>query len=360
MKTKVLVTGAAGFIGFHLVIRLVKLGYTVTGLDNINGYYSTQLKSDRLYQSGIQPDSIEYNKLIPSIYPDYKFIKLGLEDKENMENLFKTEKFDLVIHLAAQAGVRYSITHPEVYIDSNIYGFYNIIECCRSYNIKHLVFASSSSIYGLNQKLPMSTMQNTDHPVSLYAATKKANELIAHVYSHLYKLPATGLRFFTVYGPWGRPDMAFFSFTKSILENKPIKIYNNGLSLRDFTYIDDIVEGIIRVINKVVSETDSRVGMKPGISWSAPYKIYNLGSGAPVNLLDFVHAIEKALNKKALKEFASAQPGDVSFTHADVSDFVKDYDFKPKTTLQTGINRFVKWYKMYFETENRYQRVLIS
>lgn len=362
METKILVTGCAGFIGFHLVTRLINSGYNVLGLDSLNNYYSIRLKFDRLRQNGIFPENISYNTIIAGSYSNYRFIQLKVEDEQNMEALFGKEKFDIVIHLAAQAGVRYSISHPEAYINSNIHGFYTIMECCRHYPVNHFVYASSSSVYGAtDDDLPMNTSQNTDHPVSLYAATKKTDELIAHVYSHLYQLPATGLRFFTVYGPWGRPDMAFFSFTKSILENKPIKIYNNGLSVRDFTYIDDIVEGIIRVSNKPMGLADLRTEIKPGVPSSIPpYKIYNIGSGAPVNLLDFVHSIEKALNKKAIKEFTLAQPGDVSFTHADISDFVKDFDFKPETTLQTGINRFVEWYKMYFKTENKYQKVLIS
>jgi UDP-glucuronate 4-epimerase len=357
-RNSILVTGSAGFIGFHLVTRLISLGYQVLGLDSINNYYSTQLKFDRLRQNGIHPDKIVYNKIIRSSHSSYRFIQLKLEDKENMETLFAMERFDLVVHLAAQAGVRYSITHPDAYIDSNIHGFYNIIECCRHYPVTHLVYASSSSIYGLNSDLPMSTLQNTDHPVSLYAATKKTNELMAHVYSHLYKIPSTGLRFFTVYGPWGRPDMAFFSFTKAILENKPVKIFNNGQSLRDFTYVDDIVEGIIKVVPHPPGIQTTLPEM-PDTSPGVPYKIYNIGNGRPVRLTDFINAIEKALQKKAIKEYLPEQPGDVPATLADITDWVNDFDFKPETPLQTGINRFVEWYKMYFKTENWYQKTVI-
>jgi UDP-glucuronate 4-epimerase len=343
----ILVTGSAGFIGFHITTRLLNEGYSVWGLDCISDYYSTSLKYSRLALHGISEDDIVYNKVIQSrIYPKYKFIKLKLEDKKNIDQLFHVAKFDAVIHLAAQAGVRYSITNPDSYINSNVIGFLNILEGCRRYPVKHLVYASSSSVYGMSDTLPLSTGQNTDHPVSLYAATKKSDELMAYTYSHLYKIPSTGLRFFTVYGPYGRPDMAFFSFTKNIIEDKPIKIFNNGVSLRDFTYIDDIVEGIFRVVFRPPLNTEERTDPLNPLS-----KLYNIGNGNPVKLMDFIHAIEKALNKKAIKEYLPEQPGDVFATHADMTEFIRDFDFRPSTSFQLGISKFVTWYREYFEID---------
>lgn len=343
----ILVTGSAGFIGFHITTRLLNEGYRVWGLDCISDYYSTTLKYSRLALHGITEDDIVYNKVIQSrIYSKYKFIKLKLEDKKNIDQLFRVAKFDAVIHLAAQAGVRYSIINPDIYINSNVIGFLNILEGCRSYPVKHLVYASSSSVYGMSDNLPLSTEQNTDHPVSLYAATKKSDELMAYTYSHLYRIPSTGLRFFTVYGPYGRPDMAFFSFTKNIIEDKPIKIFNNGISLRDFTYIDDIVEGIFRVVFRPPGNSEKRTDHVNTLS-----KLYNIGNGNPVKLMDFIHAIENALNKKAIKEYLPEQPGDVFATHADMTEFIHDFDFSPSTSFQLGISKFVTWYREYFEID---------
>lgn len=294
--------------------------------------------------------SVEYNTPVKSgMSGNYSFIKLNLEDRENMNRLFEREKFTHVCHLAAQAGVRYSITNPYAYIDSNINGFINILECCRHHRVEHLVFASSSSVYGLNEKIPFSTSDNVDHPVSLYAATKKSNELMAHSYSHLYKIPVTGLRFFTVYGPWGRPDMAYFSFTKAISEGKTIDIFNNGDMMRDFTYIDDIVEGVVRVISLVPKGNSSWSGLDPDPSSSkAPYKIYNIGNNNPVRLLDFVRVIEKELGIDAEKRFLPMQAGDVYATFADVDDIAKDTGFRPSTAIEDGMKRFVDWYRKYY------------
>jgi UDP-glucuronate 4-epimerase len=310
---KVLVTGAAGFIGFHLVNRLITEGFEVVGLDIINNYYDVNLKYSRLKECGIDEAEINENILINSNkYSNYQFIKLNIEDKKNLFNLFQKEKFDYVINLAAQAGVRYSIENPDVYISSNIVGFLNILEACRHHKIKHLVYASSSSVYGLNGKIPFSTSDNVDHPISLYAASKKSNELMAHTYSHLYNIPTTGLRFFTVYGPWGRPDMALFLFTKAILDDKPIDVYNNGKMFRDFTYIDDIVEGIYKVANNPSKGNKNWDNKNPNPSDSiSPYKIYNIGNSTPVKLMDFISEIEKNLNKKAKINFLPLQPGDV-------------------------------------------------
>jgi UDP-glucuronate 4-epimerase len=333
---KILVTGAAGFIGFHLVQKLLTSGNTVVGIDNINDYYSPELKFARLGQAGISEDASSRNQKIGSSKnAGYSFLRMNLEDEEAINHLFKTEKFDVVCNLAAQAGVRYSIENPKAYIQSNIVGFSNILEACRYYNIKHLVYASSSSVYGNSKKMPLSTNDSVDNPISLYAATKKSNELMAHTYSHLYSIPTTGLRFFTVYGPWGRPDMAYFSFTKSILENRPIKIFNHGDLYRDFTFIDDIVEGIVKVIHKSPEN-------------EPPYKIYNIGNSSPVKLMDFIETIEKALGKKAVKEYHKMQPGDVYKTYADVSELEKNFGYSPNTPLEKGIGNFVNWYKSYF------------
>ncbi|AZV47331.1 NAD-dependent epimerase [Nautilia sp. PV-1] len=344
---KILITGTAGFIGFHLAKRLIERGDEVIGLDNINDYYDVNLKYGRLEETGIKREEIEYNKLITSNkYTNYRFIKLNLEDKAGVDKLFKEEKFNKVCHLAAQAGVRYSIENPYSYINSNIVGFMNLLEASRFNDINHLCYASSSSVYGLNKKQPFSTDDNVDHPISLYAATKKSNELMAHTYSYLYNIPTTGLRFFTVYGPWGRPDMALFKFVKNILENKPIDVYNYGEMQRDFTYIDDIVEGVVRVIDnppKSNPEWNGRASES-----IAPYKVYNIGNGSPVKLMDFIEAIEESLGKKAKKNLLPMQPGDVPSTWADTTDLEKDFGYKPYTDVKDGIRKFVEWYKEFY------------
>jgi len=348
---KLLITGTAGFIGFHLVNKLVNEGYDIVGLDNINNYYDINLKYGRLENTGIKKEEIEYNRIIRStLFSNYKFIRLNLEDDTNISKLFESERFDKVIHLAAQAGVRYSIENPRAYIDCNIVGFLNILEGCRHNNINHLVYASSSSVYGLNEKMPFTVHDNIDHPVSLYAASKKSNELMAHTYSHLYGLPTTGLRFFTVYGPWGRPDMALFKFTKAILENKSIDVYNNGQMERDFTYIDDIVEGISRVIKSAPKGNSNWTGINPDPSSSkAPFKVYNIGNNKPVKLLDFIKYIENTTGKKARKNMLPIQPGDVPKTWADVSALNNDFNYKPKTTIEIGVKNFVNWYSNYYK-----------
>jgi UDP-glucuronate 4-epimerase len=347
---KILVTGTAGFIGFHLSNRLLERGDEVVGLDSINDYYDVNLKYSRLAYAGITKESISYNQLVQSDkQANYRFVQLQLEDRENLQQLFAAEQFDAVVNLAAQAGVRYSLTNPYAYIDSNIVGFVNILECCRHNKVKHLAYASSSSVYGLNESVPFSTSHNVDHPVSLYAASKKSNELMAHVYSHLFNLPTTGLRFFTVYGPWGRPDMALFIFAKSILEGKPIQVFNHGQMVRDFTYVDDIVEGLVRVIDHPPAGDPNWNGMDPEPSGSkAPYKVYNIGNNSPVKLMDFVAAIEKELGKEAIKELMPIQPGDVPATFADVTDLTAQLGYKPDTNIQDGIRQFINWYKMYY------------
>lgn len=347
---KILVTGTAGFIGFHMAEKLIERGNEVIGLDSLNEYYHISLKYSRLNQHGIDQDKISYNQTIQSSkHRNYNFIQLELQDRENLLGLFKQEKFDAVIHLAAQAGVRYSLTNPQAYIDSNIIGFTNIIECCRHHNIKHLAYASSSSVYGLNGAVPFSTSQNVDHPMSLYAASKKSNELMAHVYSHLFNIPTTGLRFFTVYGPWGRPDMALFIFTKAILEGKPIPVFNHGNMVRDFTYVGDIVEGLVRVIDNPPQGNPNWDPSNPDPSTSTgPYKIYNIGNNSPVKLIDFIYAIEEELGKKAILDFKDIQPGDVPATFADVNDLVADMHYKPATTIKEGIHKFISWYKNYY------------
>tara|TARA_R110000868_G_scaffold90110_1_gene250369 strand:+ start:533 stop:1561 length:1029 start_codon:yes stop_codon:yes gene_type:complete len=339
---KILVTGAAGFIGFYVSKKLVENGHTVIGLDNINDYYDVNLKYARLKELGISKiDAEKFNSLNSSnkYLKKFQFIRLNIDDRESLPKLFIQEKFDIVCNLAAQAGVRYSLENPEAYIDSNIVGFLNILECCRNNNIKHLVYASSSSVYGLNKKIPFETTDNVDHPISLYAATKKSNELMAHTYSHLYKFPTTGLRFFTVYGPWGRPDMAMFLFTDAIIQGKPIQIFNNGNMERDFTYIDDITEGIIRIIEK---ETISR------IKNNSLYKVYNIGNNSSVKLMDFIHSIEKRLNISAHKEFMPMQPGDVSKTWANVDELITDYNYSPNTPIDLGVQKFIDWFKKYY------------
>lgn len=347
---KILLTGAAGFIGFHVTNRLLKDGHMVVGIDSLNHYYDLHLKVDRLQELGIDRNNIAYKTRIDSeIYPGFIFGQLNLEDKDGLNKAFEKAQFDVVIHLAAQAGVRYSLTHPDAYISSNIVGFVNILECCRNYGVKHLVFASSSSVYGLNDEIPFTTDQNTDHPISLYAATKKSNELMAHSYSHLFQIPITGLRFFTVYGPWGRPDMAPFLFTKAIIDSKPLKVFNYGEMKRDFTYVDDIVEGVIRIMNLPPKANPEWKSTSSDISSStAPYKIYNIGKNAPVNLMDFISALENEIGKKATIEFLPMQPGDVTTTYADVADLIQCIDYKPSTSIEEGVRKLVKWYRTYY------------
>lgn len=330
----ILVTGVAGFIGSHLSKRLLNEGYEVIGIDNINEYYDQKLKWDRL----------EWIK-----HPKFKFEKVSLEDRERINDIFIEYKPAIVVNLAAQAGVRYSLVNPYAYIDSNIVGFMNILEACRHHNVEHLIYASSSSVYGANTKMPFSVHDNVDHPISLYAATKKANELMAHTYSHLYGLPTTGLRFFTVYGPWGRPDMALFLFTKAILNGEPIKVFNNGNMMRDFTYIDDIVESIYRLIQKKPEPNPNWDGKNPdpGTSY-APYRVYNIGNSNPVNLMDFITAIEEKLGIEAKKEFLPLQAGDVPATYADVEDLYNEINFRPQTSIKEGVSKFIDWYLDYY------------
>jgi len=330
----ILVTGAAGFIGFYITQALLARGERVVGIDNLNDYYDVRLKHARLAQIGD--------------HPNFRFIQLDLADRAGMADLFARHKPSRVVHLAAQAGVRYSLENPNAYVDSNINGFINILEGCRHHGIEHLVFASSSSVYGLNTTMPYSVHHNVDHPISLYAATKKANELMAHSYAHLYRLPTTGLRFFTVYGPWGRPDMAYFKFTQAILAGKPIEVYNHGKMQRDFTYIDDIVEGVVRVLDRVPQPNPDWNGQHPDPGSSpAPYKIYNIGNHNPVSLSRFIEALETALGRKAEKIMLPMQPGDVPATYADVDDLVRDTGFAPKTSIEDGLARFAEWYRGY-------------
>ncbi len=347
---KILVTGTAGFIGFHLAKKLLERGDEVIGLDNINDYYEPSLKHNRLADTGIDKQDIQDNQLTKStVYSNYQFIKLELHDKDKLFQLFKSQQFDRVCHLAAQAGVRYSITHPYAYLDSNMVGFMNILEACRHNHIEHLVYASSSSVYGMNESMPFSTHDNVDHPISLYAASKKSNELMAHTYSHLYDLPTTGLRFFTVYGPWGRPDMALFLFTRAILNGQQINVYNNGNMQRDFTYIDDIVEGVGRVIDRPPDGNPEWSGKSPDpASSTAPYRIYNIGNNNPVHLMDFIKAIEEETGREASKNFMPMQPGDVHKTWADVNDLIEDFGYKPHTDIRTGVKNFVEWYRGYY------------
>lgn len=347
---KILVTGSAGFIGYHLALKLLQRGDEVIGLDNINNYYDVNLKYARLEELGIKKEEIQDNKLIFSkIFDKYMFIKMDLSDTNSIYELFKSEKFDAVCNLAAQAGVRYSLENPHAYIDSNIKGFMNILEACRHNNVKNLSYASSSSVYGLNKSQPFKTSDNTNHPISLYAATKKSNEMMAHTYSYLYNISTTGLRFFTVYGPWGRPDMAPMLFTNAILNNKSIKVFNYGNMSRDFTYVDDIVNGIIKVIDNPanLSEEFNAENPSPEIS-SAPYRVYNIGNNAPVKLLDFIKILENTIGIEAKKEFLPMQDGDVVSTYADCSDLIKEFDYKPTTKLNDGISEFVKWYREFY------------
>ena len=333
---RALVTGAAGFIGFHLSRRLLADGYEVIGVDNLNDYYDPAIKTNRL-------DMLNTDA-------KFTFMRTDLADKPALEKIFQETTVDVVVNLAAQAGVRYSLTNPQAYVESNLVGFVNILECCRHHGVKHLVFASSSSVYGANTNMPFSVHHNVDHPVSLYAASKKSNELMAHTYSHLFDLPCTGLRFFTVYGPWGRPDMALFLFTKAIIDGRPIDVFNHGKMKRDFTYIDDIVEGVVRVMRNVPEANPNWSGdaPDPGTSY-VRYKIYNIGNNQPVELMDFISAIEKAIGKTATKNFMDLQPGDVPATYADVDDLINDVGFKPSTPIDVGIGEFVKWYKKYYK-----------
>lgn len=334
---KVLVTGAAGFIGSYTVKALAGQGNEVVGLDNINSYYDVQLKYDRLAESGIEKERIADRAAVQSsVFPSYRFIKLDLTDREGLTRLFETERFDVVVNLAAQAGVRYSIENPYAYIESNVVGFVNLLECCRHYPVRHLVYASSSSIYGLNEKVPYVETDKADTPVSLYAATKKSNELMAHAYSKLYNIPTTGVRFFTVYGPWGRPDMAPCLFMKAILNGEPIKVFNNGQMRRDFTYIDDIIEGLMKIIAHPSKK-------------EIPFYIYNIGNSAPVELMDFISVIEKTAGKTAVKQMMGMQPGDVVCTYADTSRLEEDFGYKPATSIEEGIGKFYDWYVKYFQ-----------
>lgn len=335
---KILITGAAGFIGYHLSKKLLDDSYQIIGIDNLNDYYDPSLKQSRLEILG------KYN--------NFNFHKVDLKDKAAVDNIFETYQPTHVINLAAQAGVRYSIENPYAYVDSNLTGFMNVLEACRNYPVEHLLYASSSSVYGGNKVAPFSTNHNVDHPVSLYAATKKSNELMAHTYSHLYGIPTTGLRFFTVYGPYGRPDMAYFSFTKDILAGKPIKVFNHGKMERDFTYIDDIVEGIVKLIGKAPVANKDWDESKDELSTSfAPYKIYNIGNNNPVQLMRFINALESALGKEAEKVYMDMQPGDVLRTYADVSDLERDINFKPSTSIEDGLKKFVEWYEEYYSVE---------
>jgi len=348
---KILVTGTAGFIGFHTAIKLLARGDEVWGFDNINDYYDVNLKYARLEECGIKQNNIEYGKPVSSKkYSGYTFIKGNLDDTELLTNLFTEQKFEGIIHLAAQAGVRYSLTNPFAYMKSNWEGFLNILECRRHYAAGHLVYASSSSVYGLNRTYPLSVKDSVDHPISLYAASKKSNELMAHSYSYLYEIPTTGLRFFTVYGPWGRPDMALFIFTKNIIEGKPIEVYNHGKMIRDFTYIDDIVEGVVRVLDSPPTGNPDWNAEHPDPSSSpSPWRVFNIGNSSPVNLLDYIGAIETALGKKAEMIMMPMQPGDVAATHADVTDLEKAVGYRPSTPVSEGVARFIDWYTKFYK-----------
>ena len=345
---KVLVTGSAGFIGFHLAKYLLERGDDVIGLDNINDYYDVQLKYGRLAETGICKEEIQDNKLVRScVYPKYSFVKADLTDKNFLDELFGSEKFDVICNLAAQAGVRYSLINPQAYLDSNIQGFANILECCRNHKIKHLVYASSSSVYGLNKKMPFSESDKTDHPISLYAATKKSNELMAQTYSHLYNFQTTGLRFFTVYGPWGRPDMALFSFTKDIISGTPISVYNNGVMKRDFTFINDIVIGIVKVIDSFSQTTlKNKLDLK---SDSVKSKVYNIGRGKSISLMDFITQLELNLGLESHKVFLPLQDGDVIQTWANITSMKETFAYEPTINIEFGVKSFVDWYKNYYK-----------
>lgn len=348
---KILVTGAAGFIGSYVVDALLTKGYCVVGLDNINDYYDPGLKFARLERSGINKEDVSWYKFVQSQkYANYRFIRVNLEDRHAIQMLFANEQFDKVCNLAAQAGVRYSIQNPYAYVESNVNGFLNILEGCRHNGIKHLVYASSSSVYGLNGKVPFSEKDSIAHPVSLYAATKKSNELMAHVYSYLYNIPSTGLRFFTVYGPWGRPDMSPFLFTDAVINGKTLKVFNNGDMLRDFTYIDDIVEGVVKILDCPPAPNVSWDNIHPDPSCSVcAYRIYNIGNSEPVPLMEFIKAIEKAIGKEAVKEFLPMQPGDVYQTNADTSALFDIIGFKPSKNIKDGVREYVNWFKSYYK-----------
>lgn len=350
---KALVTGTAGFVGFHLAEHLLSRGDEVVGVDNINDYYDPALKYARLAQSGISEELIEWNKEVTSFkYPGYKFIRLNLEDKPELMSLCAREQVDVIVHLAAQAGVRYSITNPDAYAQSNLVSFLNILEASRHFKVKHLVYASSSSVYGLNETMPFSVKHCVDHPVSLYAASKKANELMAHTYSHLYRIPTSGLRFFTVYGPWGRPDMAYFLFADAIFNNKPIQVFNYGKMKRDFTYIDDIIQGIVNVLEKPAEPCKDWDAKVPDPSRStAPYCIYNIGNNNPVELMSFIKEIETCMGKEAIIEMKGIQDGDVTATWANVDDLMENFNYKPDTSIQTGLRKFTAWYKEYYSVK---------
>jgi UDP-glucuronate 4-epimerase len=347
---KILITGTAGFIGYHLAEQLFRQGHKVTGLDHINDYYDINLKYDRLTKHGVDKSEIEKDTLVESrVFENYQFAKVDLEDRETVFNLFKEQDFDAVINLAAQAGVRHSLKHPQDYIDYNVTGFLSILEACRAYPVQHLIYASSSSVYGLNTDMPFSTAQNVDHPVSLYAATKKSNELMAHSYSHLFDIPATGLRFFTVYGPWGRPDMALFIFTKRMLEGKAIDVNNYGDMARDFTYVDDITESVSRLISKPPTGNENWSSDNPDPSTAkAPYQLFNIGHNSPVQLMEFIEEIEGQLGIKAQKNMRPMQPGDVKETWADVEDLFEYINYRPKIGIKEGIKQFIDWYKNYY------------
>jgi UDP-glucuronate 4-epimerase len=347
---KILITGTAGFIGFHTALKMIRAGHEVVGLDSINDYYDVRLKYGRLTECGIERDTITYGRKVKSSrFDNYSFMQAKLEDRDAIKKLFEQEQFTHVINLAAQAGVRYSLENPHAYTESNVSGFINILEGCRHTGVQHLVYASTSSVYGLNEKMPLSPHDPTEHPMTLYAATKKANEMMAHSYSHLFKLPTTGLRFFTVYGPWGRPDMALFLFTEAILKDEPIKLFNNGEMVRDFTYVDDIAEGVVRCALKPAQSNALWNPQQPDIATSsAPYQIFNIGNAQPVRLIEYVKAIEKHLGKSARKEMLPMQLGDVPATHADVDDLVRYIDYKPATSIEAGVGKFIEWYRSFY------------
>lgn len=347
---KILVTGAAGFIGFHLANDLIKKGHSVVGIDSINEYYDVNLKYARLKEAGIQKEDIDFGKKVQSSkFDNYQFIQIAIEDNDKLSQIFSENEFDKVCHLAAQAGVRYSLQNPQVYISSNVVGFMNILEMCRHHKIEHLIYASSSSVYGSNQKMPLSVSDLVDHPISIYAATKKSNELMAYTYSHLFNLRTTGLRFFTVYGPWGRPDMAMFLFTKAIDEGRKVDIYNGGDMYRDFTYISDVIEGVVKVIESNSGEGQYLKDSNDESEVEVPYKIYNIGNSSPVKLSDYIDEIEIALDKKAIRNLLPMQPGDVYKTYADVSELEKDFGYKPKTSIKEGIRQYVNWYLQFYK-----------
>lgn len=347
---KVLVTGAAGFIGFHTTIKLFSSNFYVLGLDSINDYYDINLKKSRLSINGIEIEQIEYGKMLYSTkFDNYKFIQLNLEDKEKLNKLFLEEQFEYVINLGAQAGVSYSIKNPVAYINSNIFGYLNVLECCRHHNIQHLIYASTSSVYGLNQTMPLAETASVNHPLTLYSATKKSNELMAHSYSYLFQLPTTGLRFFTVYGTWGRPDMALFLFTDAMLKNQPIKIYNNGDMVRDFTYVDDITESIFRLIPKPPLQNDFWDAKNPDPSTSsAPYRILNIGNSKPISILKYVKILENKIGKDAIIDFEPMRQGDIKETHASFEALNKLINYKPQVEIEEGIGKFVDWYRQYY------------